>query len=147
MGDPIESHTIHSDRLMRHAWEQLEKGDRLQASEKAWGAVAHQLKVVANARGWRYETHRDVYDIKDRVAALTDDPTLVRALFSTANGLHRNYYIDAMPVSELKSELNQVERLLDILNDPDLVRRRRRLPRALIIARDRPHPRGEMSPR
>ena len=68
--------TLHSARLMRHAWQQLGKGDRLQASEKAWGAVAHRLKVVANARGWKYDTHRDVYDIKDRVAAETDDPHL-----------------------------------------------------------------------
>ena len=35
---PIEDHAVHSDRLIRHAWEQLEQGDRLQASEKAWGA-------------------------------------------------------------------------------------------------------------
>ena len=37
---PIESHEVHSKRLMAHAWEQLEAGDRLQASEKAWGAIA-----------------------------------------------------------------------------------------------------------
>ena len=72
---------------------------------------------------------------------------MVRALFSTANGLHRNYYIDAMPRSELKSELQQVERLMDILNDPALVRRRRRMPRELIVARDRPRDRGGMNPR
>ena len=45
---PIESHDTHSRRLIRHAEEMLDAGDRLQASEKAWGAVAHRLKVVAD---------------------------------------------------------------------------------------------------
>lgn len=54
---PIEDHAVHSDRLIRHAWEQLEQGDRLQASEKAWGAVAHALKDIAARRGWRNRTH------------------------------------------------------------------------------------------
>ena len=48
---PIEDHAVHSDRLIRHAWEQLEQGDRLQASEKAWGAVAHALKRHRRAAG------------------------------------------------------------------------------------------------
>ena len=43
---PIESHLVHSRRLLAHAEEWLEKGDRLQASEKAWGAVAHYFKVI-----------------------------------------------------------------------------------------------------
>ena len=33
---PIESHAVHSDRLIADAEEELAKGDRLQASEKAW---------------------------------------------------------------------------------------------------------------
>ena len=47
---PIETHQIHSERLMRHAEEQLAKGDRLQASEKAWGVAAHRLKEFADQR-------------------------------------------------------------------------------------------------
>ena len=47
---PIESQFVHSLRLIRHAQDELDRGDRLQASEKAWGAVAHQLKAIANDR-------------------------------------------------------------------------------------------------
>ena len=55
---PIEPHNTHSERLMRHAFEQLEKGDRIQASEKAWGAVAHKIKVIAGEReGLIYDEH------------------------------------------------------------------------------------------
>lgn len=54
---PLEDHAVHSERLIRHAWEQLEQGDRLQASEKAWGATAHALKAIAARRGWRNRAH------------------------------------------------------------------------------------------
>ena len=39
--EPIEAHYVHSQRLILHAEEKLAEGDRIQASEKAWGAVAH----------------------------------------------------------------------------------------------------------
>ena len=55
----MEPHKVHSERLIRHAEEQLAKGDRLQASEKAWGAVVHRLKDIADQRGWKYSTHAD----------------------------------------------------------------------------------------
>ena len=56
---PIADHAAHSAALLVHAQEMIDKGDRLQASEKIWGAVAHKLKeirpearlVVAEARG------------------------------------------------------------------------------------------------
>ena len=38
-------------RFLGHAEEELAKGHRLQASEKAWGAVAQQLKAIAEQRG------------------------------------------------------------------------------------------------
>ena len=119
---PLESHLTHSQRLMEHAEEQLAKGDRLQASEKAWGAVAHQIKAIANRRGWKYDAHSQVYDLVRRLAEETEDPILVRDLFSTANGLHRNYYADAMPLEQLGYELSRVKSLLRILSRPELMR-------------------------
>ena len=40
---------------------------------------------------------------------------LVRDLFSTANGLHRNYYADAMLLEDLEYEIGRVKELLRIL--------------------------------
>ena len=56
---PITDHAAHSAALLAHAQEMIDQGDRLQASEKIWGAVAHKLKrhrkkarlVVAETRG------------------------------------------------------------------------------------------------
>ena len=119
---PIEAHDVHSKRLMAHAWEQLAAGDRLQASEKAWGAIAHQLKVIAKARGLKYTTHRDVFPIMERIAAETDDPELVAALFATARGLHQNFYADTMPLKSLKGDIELTQKLLAILETPALLR-------------------------
>ena len=110
---PIETHEVHSERLMRHAYLELEKGDRLQASEKAWGAVAHAIKVVAARRGWRYDTHADASRIIVRLIPELGDR--VYLLFRTANNLHRNYYIDAMSLDELRRDLAYVEELVEML--------------------------------
>ena len=112
---PIETHEVHSERLLRHAHIELEKGDRLQASEKAWGAVAHGIKVVAAHRGWRYDTHADAYRIIKRLAIETGNPDF-RRLFGIAGYLHKNYYIDAMSLEEVRDYLADVEELVEMLN-------------------------------
>ena len=112
---PIESHAAHSERLIAQAEEELAKGDRLQASEKAWGAVAHRLKVIADHRGWDYSTHQQVYGVVRQLSDELGDQR-VRDLFAYANSLHQNYYADATPLDELAHEIDRVKELLDMLN-------------------------------
>ena len=112
---PIETHEVHSERLMRHAYLELEKGDRLQTSEKAWGAVAHAIKAVAARRGWRYDAHSDASRIIRRLVNETGDREF-RHLFNTANYLHQNYYKDVMPLVDLREALEDVEELVEMLN-------------------------------
>ena len=110
---PIESYEVHSERLLRHARIELEKGDRLQTSEKAWGAVAHAIKAVAAHRGWRYDTHSDATRVIVRLVPELGDR--VYLLYGVANYLHKNHCIDAMPMDELRDCLAYVEELLEIL--------------------------------
>ena len=116
--EPIESHDVHSERLIRHAEEKLAEGDRLQASEKAWGAVAHRLKVIAERRGWEYNTHAQVYRIIKQLS-VEQDNRQITVLFSAAKGFHQNYYIDAMPLEELNDEMENVKELLRLLEQVD----------------------------
>ena len=111
---PIEPHEVHSERLLRHAYIELEKGDRLQTSEKAWGAVAHAIKAVAAHRGWRYDTHSDATRVIVRLIPEFGDR--VYLLYGVANYLHNNYCIDAMPMDELRDCLAYVEELVAMLN-------------------------------
>ncbi len=111
---PIESHEIHSRRLLAHAEEWLEKGDRLQASEKAWGAVAHYFKVIADSRGWEYETHTDAFQVAHNIAIEQDNPT-IRTLFDVAHDLRINYYKDTKTLDYIRRQLDDVKALLGIL--------------------------------
>ena len=111
---PIESHETHSRRLLEHAEEQLLKGDRLQASEKAWGAVAHRLKAIAERRGWRYGSHADVNRVVGRLAREMREPRL-NTLVSVAHSLHQNYYEDAMPEELIQHNIDDMREMLDTL--------------------------------
>ena len=115
---PIEDHSVHSERLMRHAEEQLAKGDRLQASEKAWGAVAHRLKAIADRRGWKYDRHAEGHEIISRLARETNDPQL-RRLFRVAGYLHKNFYVDAESLEALAADLDDARLLLGKLDLAD----------------------------
>ena len=46
-----------SRHLLQQAEDELDKGDVLQASEKIWLAVAHELKAIAQHRGWNHRYH------------------------------------------------------------------------------------------
>ena len=67
-------HEEISDRFLEHAREEFDKGDMLQASEKAWGAVAHYVKSVAKARGWPDGSHWDIANNARKLLDLTPDP-------------------------------------------------------------------------
>lgn len=87
-------HQEVSARLLRHAEEEFSKGDLLQASEKAWGSVAHYVKSIARQEGWSNRSHRDVGRNADRLIALTDDPRRNELLFEAMEKLHVNFYED-----------------------------------------------------
>ena len=108
---PIERHDIHSARLMQHAWEQLELGDRLQASEKCWGAVVHALKAIARRHGWRHRAHAHNNVIAFHLSELAGDP-LIYLLYDAAQAMHTNYYDDAKQVEELRVNLRGAGDLL-----------------------------------
>ena len=114
---PIEPHDTHSDRLMRHAFEQLDKGDRIQASEKAWGAVAHKIKAIAREReGLVYDEHSQAKVIIHRLSDESPVGDLLWANFAVAETLHSNFYSDLETDQTLKRSLQSVEQLLKMLD-------------------------------
>ena len=112
--DPIEGHAVHSERLMAQAEQELAEGDRLQASEKAWAAVAHQLKVIADQRGWEYSTHQQVYRVVNQLSEEVGGQEL-KDIFGIANSLHQNFYADVKPLEQLENEIGRVRDLLEML--------------------------------
>ena len=105
-------HSRTSRRLIRQANYELEqRGDRVQASDKAAGAVAHGVKAVAEARQWRHDSHNRRRNIVDLLAAEygLPDLTLMQAL---ADQLHDNFYEDTLYDFQVGDRLERVTGLL-----------------------------------
>lgn len=111
----IENHIETAERFLRHAEEEFEAGDMPQASEKAWGAVAHYLKSVAKFRGWRNTSHSDLSDIALDLAQETDNPARVEELYVLMEGMHTNFYEDRLPDQLVARGIDRAGELIDRL--------------------------------
>ena len=105
------------------AWEFLAKskqyladGDLHQASEKGWGAAAHMVKAVAEAKGWEYEMH-DQFRTALRNARQWLRNEQLRTLGYSAEALHKNYYQREifLDSEDIRADLEDVELMLNIL--------------------------------
>src|SRR2546429_330529 len=103
-----------SHRFFDQAKRELAAGDSVQASEKLWGAAAQIVKGIADKRGWPHRAHRDLYVAVGRLVHETGDQEL-GALFTTASGLHQNFYEQLMPIELVQSGVPAIERLLQKL--------------------------------
>ena len=86
-----EDHVAISRGFLAQASAELAQGHRLQASEKAWGAVAHALKSVAKERGWNNIHHRQVMDVGAQLAQEFQKPSILTSILH-GDSLHRNFY-------------------------------------------------------
>ena len=114
-GNPagVEHHRKTSVRLIRQARYELEKhGDRVQACDKAAGAVAHAVKAVAERRQWRNNSHNRRRNIVDLLAAEYALPDLM-VMQSFADQLHDNFYEDLMQDYQVQERLERVAGLLE----------------------------------
>ena len=117
MSDEIK-HAVHAVTFLAHAQERIEADDRLQASEKVWGAVAQTLKHIAEKHGWENESDRDLAQIAGYLAASTDN-TSINALYGTARSHHTNFYEDEYLMEQIEAGRNSAEELIDLLLDAD----------------------------
>ena len=70
------------------------------------------VKAIAQQRGWRHFSHRD---IMRAVSALTDETSdeELADLFALASHLHVNFYENAHPERIIKNHLQRVERFVN----------------------------------
>ena len=110
--DPrVAEHLRISRQFLRQAEREFAQGDRLQASEKAWGAAAHAVKAVAQHRGWRHDGHRYLFEAIDKIYGETGDPEFLY-LFRSANSLHMNFYENWQTDNVVQDGIERVEVLL-----------------------------------
>ena len=113
-----------SARLIEQAREELDRGDRLQATEKVSGAMAQMLKAHGQRRGWlNLGSHRTVGHIARQLAAEYNDLGFVDAYVAADNG-HRNFYDNEMSPPEIEGIIAVVARVLPelerVLGEPPM---------------------------
>ena len=110
-------HVALSERSMAQANYELEQnGDRPQASEKAYVAVAHGLKAIAEYRGWRHNSH----NLRRRIASLLAEEFAnaeILTLSAVAWELRDNFFEDRMSDAEVAQRLALITGRLTILRE------------------------------
>lgn len=101
-----------SQRFIIHGREELEKGNRLQAGGKAWGAAVHLLKVIADERGWRQESNSHMQDIGSLIAEEFNSVEVARALGEAYHIGHINFYENYRNPETLARMLDDLEEVL-----------------------------------
>lgn len=103
-----------SQRLLKHAQEQLALGDTVQASEKAYGAVAHAVKACGELRGWNHYNHYRVGLTLDQLREEWNDPSLV-TLHMAVKALHDNFFEYEMSTVQVNAGINAAKEIADKL--------------------------------
>ena len=109
-----EEHMAISRRFIKHANEELDKGERLQASEKAYAAASHALTAVGLERGWQAEEYRHKRNIA-RYLSLERDYPRIRDIYNTVWYAHENFYKNTMSVLEVQDAVYSAEHLVEQL--------------------------------
>ena len=110
-----EDYRRQSEIFLAQAWEELQRGDLRQASEKGWGAVSQLVRALALVRNMELHRHRDVSEFVNGISAEVSDPTIY-VLFGTAESLHANFYEGYMPYVNVHHALGQAQELIDKLD-------------------------------
>ena len=108
----VEDRVQISRRLIRHAREELDREDRLQATEKVWGALAQMLKAHGQLRGWmNLRSHRTVGRIAQHLGVEYPEIPVLNAYIAADNG-HRNFYDNEMSPPEIEGIITVVSSVL-----------------------------------
>ena len=117
-----------SVRFLEQAEAEYAAGDYLQASEKAWGAVAHYVKSVAQEQGWPHDSHYNVRKAARTLIRQANDPEQCTRRFTQVEHLHINFYDEIWEPDEVRLAIDDARVLLDAMRQVQ-----NRLPRGMAI--------------
>ena len=109
-----EKYAELSRQYIGRADEYLHAGDRVQASEKGWGAVAEAVKSIAEQRGWNHWGHRLLNDVAFQLSEEWKRPD-VMSMYDTVEKLHINFYEDVMELDEIETRIVAAKKLIEEL--------------------------------
>ena len=112
----VARHQTISSEFLDQAQAEYDKGEMLQASEKAWGAVAHYVKAVAREQSWPNRSHSDVTKAAKRLVRMTSDPDSYGRMYQAMNALHVNFYEENLDSVEVERSIRDARSLLAALS-------------------------------
>lgn len=86
-----EDHVRAALAFLEASDREFASGDKLQASEKLWGAATHALMAIAMQHGHRLGSHNSFRDTAERLSDEHDDPSIEYG-FAFAERFHRYFY-------------------------------------------------------
>ena len=94
--------------------------DRLQGSEKLWGAAAHSILALSRIRRWSLGSHSRIRENAARISRELGESQLWTD-FDSAERFHANFYHDYMTESDIDVERPLVHRFVNrVLSLPEL---------------------------
>ena len=115
------AHSQISRRFQEHATIEINKGNRLQASEKVWASVSHAVKAVAEKRGWKHNGHGLIKDVAVQLGKEQGRPSLYRKHIKVAEGMHQNLYENREEWDDIEDARKDAEQFMGLLKK-DLAR-------------------------
>ena len=89
---------------LRQAQQELNRGDTVQASEKAYGAVSAAAKAYGEKRGWNHYNHYRVMLILEQLREEENNPALTEA-YDAVKSLHDNFFEYEMSVAWVQDRI------------------------------------------
>ena len=104
-----------SQELLTNARLELDAGDLLQASDKAWGAAAFAVKAVAEKRRWFNDADWKLGSIVHIIAAEQANKEII-GCYSAARDAHYNYYHHEYNALAVRHTIDLAAQLVELLN-------------------------------
>ena len=92
------------------AQRELNRGDTLQASEKAYGAVCSAVKAYGERRGWNHYNHHRVVLILEQLRDEENAPALTEA-YDAVKSLHDNFFEYELSATRVQDRIGTAQRL------------------------------------
>ena len=109
-----DDHMQISRRFIEHAKEELAKGERLQASEKVYGAAQHALAAIGKERGWRTGNYWHKENIAYHLSEEFNRPW-VRTLHDSFDALHVNFHNNSKDEGVIRGAISDAESFVDTI--------------------------------
>ena len=97
---PTQDHVQAAQDHLAAADTAFASGDNLGGSKKMWDAAASALKAVVEPKGWRCESHEDLFFAAKRLSVETGDDMIMGEFFGAASTFYYNAQYDFMEAED-----------------------------------------------